>query len=248
MSNLTAAYLNELYKISKKKKIVVAAVLSVAAVALAGLIVSSVNNFMGIRLAGVSGFFVLVLQVLNYTLIPLFTAFICIDMFSGEFGGEHTVKLTLTRPVSRLKVYLSKVLAAATFIAANLLFVMILSYLVSFFIKGTSVSFGNIFIMYVASFFPLLIFALMVMLISNLARGSASSFMLSLLAFLMFVALQFIFPAYDSFFFTTAFDWYKLFWGSFINVQKIFRVFLILLGYGLVFFSAGYYLFDKKDI
>lgn len=247
MSNLTAAYLNELYKVSKKKKILVAAVLSVVAVTLAALIVSSVNNFMGIRLAGVAGFFVLVLQVLNYTLIPLFTAFVCIDMFSGEFGGEHTIKLTLTRPVSRFKVFLSKVLAVATFIAANLVFVMLLSYAASFFIKGANVSFGNILMMYVASFFPLMVFALMVILIANVARGSASAFMLSLVAFLATIALEIVSGDYGSFFFTSAFGWYGLFWGSFINIAKIIRVFLILLGYGLVFFSAGYYLFDKKS-
>lgn len=248
MSNLTAAYLNELYKVSKKKKILVSALLSIVAVMLAALIVSSVNNFMGIRLAGAAGFFVLVLQVLNYTLIPLFTAFVCIDMFSGEFGGEHTIKMTLTRPVSRFKVFLSKVLAVATFIAANLIFVMLLSFLASFFIKGASVSFGNVLMMYAASFFPLMVFALMVILISNLARGSASAFMLSLVVFLASIALQTIFFKYESFFFTSAFGWYTYFWGNYINVAKIIRVFFMLLGYGLVFFSAGYYLFDRKDI
>ncbi len=247
MSSLKSAYCNELYKISKKKKIIVAAILSIAAILLAGVIVSSINNFMGIRVTGKTEFAIMVLSVLSRTLIPLFTAFICIDMFGGELA-DGTIKFTLTRPVTRLKVYLSKMLAVATFILANLLFVMVVSLIISLFVNGGNVGFLHVIVAYVASFFPLFVFALLVMLISNIVRGTTSAFMLTILVYLVFLGLQFGFSGYQSFFFTSMFDWYNLFLGSFINWQKIFRVLLIFAGFGLMLFGAGYYLFERKQI
>lgn len=247
MQMLKAAYLNELYKISKKKKIVVAAVLSIASVVLAGLIVAGVNNFMGIKVTGTSEFSILVLSVLNCTLIPLFTLFVCIDMFTGEFV-DHTIKQTLTRPVSRIKVFSSKVLAAATFILADLLFVMIVSLAVSFAIQGMSLSVGKVFVAYLTSFLPLFVFALFVIVVANITKGTASAFLISVFAFLVFSGLGMVFGHYQSFFFTSMFDWYTLFIGSYVNWHKILRVLLILCGCGMMFFAGGYYLFDKKDI
>lgn len=180
MSSLRAAYINEIYKLSKRKKLMVSCVLSVAAVLVAALIVGVANNFMGIRITGESEFSILVLSVLNYTLIPLFTIFICIDMVGGEFSNQ-TMKMVLTRPVSRIKVYLSKAMAAATFIIVNLLFIMVTSLIISLFIKGTLAGIGRIFIAYVASFFPLFVFALFTMIISTVFRGTGSAFFLSIL-------------------------------------------------------------------
>lgn len=247
MSSLRAAYINEIYKLSKRKKLVVSCILSIVAVLVAALVVSFANNFMGIRITGESEFSILVLSVLNYTLIPLFTIFVCIDMVGGEFSNQ-TMKMVLTRPVSRVKVYLSKALAAATFILVNLLFIMVTSLIISLFINGSLAGVGRIFVAYIASFFPLFVFALFTMIISTIFRGTGSAFFLSILCFLICNVLGLFFNQLQSFLFTTAFDWYTLFLGSYINFQKIFRMFMILVGLGLMFFGIGYYLFDRKNL
>ena len=246
MTTYRASYINELYKMKKKKKINIALILFTLAVVFAAIIVYSLNNIAGIKVTGSSEFSILVLSVLSYTLIPLFTAFICIDMFSGEFAN-HTIKLTLTRPASRLKIFTAKILAAATFIISNLMFVMVLSFVISFFIKGTTMSILKIITAYIAVFLPLFIFALLVIVIANITKGSTSAFMLSILVFLVFNGLEIIFPHFKSFLFTSSFDWYGLFLGSYINYSKIFRVFFILSGYAIMLFGIGFYLFDKKD-
>lgn len=247
MSSLKAAYMNEIYKMSKRKKLIVSCVLSVLAVLVAALIVGVANNFMGIRVTGDSEFAILVLSVLNYTLIPLFTILVCIDMVGGEFSSQ-TMKMVLTRPVSRLKVYAAKALAAATFIAVNLLFVMVTSLIVSFFIQATMLGIGKILAAYLASFFPLFVFALFTMMISNILRGTGSAFFVAVLFFLLCNILGFFFNHLQSFLFTTAFSWYTLFLGNYINFHKIFRMFMILLGLGLMLFGIGYYLFDRKNL
>ena len=54
-------------------------------------------------------------------------------------------------------------LAAATFILGNLLFVMVVAIIGSFFVKNSMLSIGSVIADYLASFFPLLIFELFVM-------------------------------------------------------------------------------------
>lgn len=247
MNRFRAAYINELYKISKKKKITVAAILSVAAVLIGAVIVTSVSNFAGIKVTGKSEFSILVLSVLCYTLIPLFTMFVCVDMFTGELA-EQTVKQTLTRPVSRLKVFSAKVLAVGSFLLANLLLVMLVSLAASFVIGATSLSIWKVFVAYLAEFFPLMVFALLVILIANLMRSTAGAFLISLVCYLALLGFSVVFSQYQSFFVVSFFDWYTLFLGSYINFYKILRVLLIFFGCGIMLFAAGYYLYDRRDI
>lgn len=247
MEILKAVYINELFKMSKKKKITAGLIFSVLSVMVLAIIVYSVNNFAGIRVTGSSEFPIMVLTILSYSLFPLFTAFICIDMFAGEFS-DHTIKLTLTGPASRVKVFFGKILAAATFLIGNLAFVMVLSVITSFFINRSIPNLFKVLISYMMAFIPIFIFALVVILIANLAKGTTSTFMLSIALFLVISGLSLVFPQIQSFLFTSAFNWYRLILGSYINYSKIFRILLILLGYGIMLMAAGYYFFEKKDI
>lgn len=247
MQTLKSVYINEIFKISKKKKFNLAFIFSFLLVIVAAIVVYSLNNFAGIRITGSSDFSIMVLSVLSYTLFPLFTAFISIDIFAGEFADD-TIKFTLTRPASRFKVFLGKILAIVSFIVANLIFVMVLSLVASVFVNGSMPSFLKVLISYIMEFFPIFIFALVVVFVSNIAKGTTSAFMLSVFIFLVFNGLDIAFPYLKSLLFTSAFDWYRLILGSYINYNKILRIFLILLGYGIMLFTAGYYLFEKKDI
>lgn len=247
MESLKAVYINEMFKISKKKKFAAALIFSILSVAIAVTVVYSLNNFAGIRITGSSEFSIMVLTVLSYSLFPLFTAFISIDIFAGEFA-DNTIKFTLTGPAPRIKVFLGKILAIVTFISVNLIFIMILSITASLFMNGGISNFFKIILSYMMAFFPIFIFALVVVLISNITRGTTSAFMLSVLVFLGLNALGLVFPYLKSLLFTSAFDWYRLILGGYINFSKIFRVFLILLGYGIMLFTGGFYLFEKRDI
>lgn len=247
METLKAVYINEMFKISKKKKVISSLIVSLISVAVAAIVVYSLNNFVGISLTGSSEFSVMVLTVLSYSLLPLFTAFICIDMFAGEFV-DHTIKFTLTGPASRLKVFLGKILVIATFIIGNLILVWLFSVFLSLIINGGITNTFRVLLSYFMAFLPIFIFALTVVLISNFTRGTSSAFMFSVFIFLVLNGLGLAFPHIKSFLFTSSFDWYRLILGSYINFGKIFRMFFILLGYGIMLFSAGYYLFEKKDI
>lgn len=247
MNSLKAAYINEMYKISKKKKLIVAGILAATVLLLAAAAVMSIDSLMGIRLSSSGNFALLVLPFLMYTLIPLFSAFICIDMFSGEFTGE-TIKLTLTRPASRFKIFVAKTLASATFIAAFLLFTLSLATLVSAFFGITVKSVSDAITAYIAAFVPLFVLSQLVILISNISRGSASAFMLSIIVFIGLKVLEMTFPQTRSFLFTAGFDWYNIIIGVSTNLGKIMRIFALFLGYEIAFFSAGYHFFERRSI
>lgn len=247
MKALKASYINELYKLFKKKKITVSAIVLVAATVLCGVVTSLLGSFMGISLMGRSAFITAVLSVMNQTLLPLLTVFICADMFAGEWG-EHTMKQTLTRPVTRGKIYLAKLLAAATFIMGSLLLVFAVGSLLSFALQTTSFGFFKVLWAYLVSAVPLIVFALLVSVIANITKNSTVAFLTAVILFLLLSGFGLYFAGYQSFFFTAFFNWYTLFIGSYVNVSRILRLFLIFVGSGTMFYGIGYTLFERKEL
>ena len=247
MHNFKAAYINELYKISKRKKITAAAIMCLIVIAAGACISCTVNNFMGINITGKSEFSLMILPVFTNAVIPLFTAFVCIDMFCGEVSA-NTLKTTLLTPVPRIKVYSAKVCAAFTFAAAMLLFTMAVSFLTSVVIGHTQFKIIKIILSYVISIIPLAAFCTLAVAVANIAKGSGSSFMLCVVIFLVFKILEIFNPAYSSLFFTSGLNMYVLLNAPFIVFTKLIRLVIISVGYIVMLFSAGFMLFDRKEI
>ena len=116
------------------------------------------------------------------------------------------------------------------------------------FIGATSLGIGKVILAYLAEFFPLAVFALLVIFVANALRSTAAAFLISLVCYLVLLGLSVTFSQYQSFFIVSFFDWYTLFLGSYLNLYKILRVLLIFFGCGIMFFAAGYYLYDRRDI
>lgn len=250
MPGFSAAFINEAEKLLKKKKLIAAVILSILAVVLGQIAVTVIKHSLGLRVAGSTEFPLVVLSVFSYTILPLFATFVAIDMFNGEFSS-NTMKITLTRPVSRLSIFSAKVLNIALFIAANLVFVMLLSLITGFLFNMSTDSLMGIFrvmLSYAATFLPVFVFSLLVVLLSNLLRGGLAVFFLSVLAFISLTFMGIVFSSYSSFFITSMFDWYTLWISESMNGYKIIRQLLIMVGCGMMLFAAGFHLFDSKDI
>lgn len=250
MEGFKAAFINESVKLLKKKKMMAAVILSILAVLVGQIAVTTIKHGLGLRVVGSVEFPIVVLSFITYTLLPLFAIFVAIDMFNGE-SSSNTMKITLLRPVSRFGVFSAKVLNLALFIAGNLLFVMILSLLAGFIFNPSSASVAGILkvvLSYGLTFFPVFVFALIVVLLSNVIQGGLAVFFLAILVFIVFNSVGIVFSSYSSFFITSMFDWYTLWISESINVFKIVRQILIMSGCGMMLFTTGYYLFDRKDI
>ena len=125
------------------------------------------------RLAGSAEFPLIVLPFFVYTILPMFATFVAIDLFNGEYSAG-TMKITLTRPVSRFSVFTAKVTSVALFILGSLMFVMLVSMLAGFIFNPVSAAFMGLVraaAAYLVSFLPVFVFALLVILLSNLVRS-----------------------------------------------------------------------------
>lgn len=249
MAVFQATLINELEKLSKKKKALLAFILSLAVIVIGQILVVGVRSGFGIRGAGSVEFPILVLSVVVNSILPLFTALVAIDCFSGEFSN-NIMRFTLTRPVSRFKIFLAKVTAISLFILTNLLLLLIFSTIAGFLFNANSASlasFGKTVITYLVSLIPLLVLALGIVLLANILKSGTSVFFVSILVFLVLKGAGILFPQFSSLLITTHLDWYHLWLANSFPLDKILRGFLLMLGYAIIFFTAGYYLFDNKE-
>ncbi|MFU0825102.1 ABC transporter permease [Clostridium sp.] len=249
MAGFKAALINELEKLYKKKKVMVAALMSLIFVILGQLSVVILRSGFGVRGASSNEFPLLVLSVVVNSILPLFTTLIAIDSFSGEFS-QNTIKITITRPVTRLKFFTAKVIAIMIFVLVNLLFVMIISTITGVVFNSNSFTLHSIIrilISYLVTLIPMTVLALVIVLLTNILRNGISIFFASIIIFIVFKALGIIFSSYSSLFFTNMLDWYRLWIMSNVSFLKIFRQSLLMLSYIILLFTGAYYLFDKKD-
>ncbi|MGI6120588.1 MAG: ABC transporter permease, partial [Desulfosporosinus sp.] len=233
----------------KKKKALVAVLLSLAVIVIGQLAIVGVRSGFGLRGAGSVEFPILVLSVVVNTILPLFTALVAIDSFSGEFS-QNSMRITLTRPVSRFKIFTAKITAIIIFILVTLLLLLIFSLLAGFIFNTNSATLGSLsrtVLSYFVSLLPLIILALGIVLLANLLKSGISVFFVSILVFIVLTILGVVFSRYSSLLITTQLGWYNLFLVNSFPLEKIVRQFLIMLGSGIMLFTAGFYLFDKRE-
>lgn len=249
MGGFKATLINELEKLSKKKKGIVAVVLSVILIIAGQFTLIGLRKGFGLRGAGSGEFPILVLSIVVNSILPLFTALVAIDSFSGEFS-QNTMKISLTRPVTRFKFFTAKLSAVMIFVLANLLMIMVLSIIVGIIFNTNSFSLQSllrIVISYIVTAVPMLVLALIIITLTNILRSGISVFFLSILIFIAFKALEIVFSRYSGLFFTSMLDWYNLWLMDTLPISKIFREFLLMCSYVIILFTGSYYLFDKKD-
>lgn len=185
MVEFKAALINETEKLYKKKKVLVAVILSVITIVIGQLAVIALRSNLGLRGTSSMEFPILVLSVAVYSVLPLFTALVTIDSFCGEFS-HNTMKIAITRPISRLKFFTAKLAAITIFIFSNLLLIMVFSIITGALFNANSFTLGGIIkiiVSYAVTLIPMIIFALVIILLANIFKSGAGVFFLSILVF-----------------------------------------------------------------
>ena len=249
MAEFKATLINEIEKLYKKKKVLVAVAVSLIFIIIGQLSIVGLRSGFGVR--GVSGneFPLLALSLVVNSILPLFTALVTIDSFSGEFS-QNTMKIAITRPVTRLKFFTAKIVSIMIFVLVNLIFVMIFSSLAGAIFNASSITleaFIKILVSYLVTLMPMLVLSLVMVFYTNIIRSGIGVFFLSILTFIIFKALGVVFSSYSGIFFTSMMDWYRLWIMNDISWIKIFRQFMMMCSYVILLFTGSYYLFDKKD-
>lgn len=249
MVEFKAALINELEKLYKKKKALVGIILALFFIIIGQIFISLIRNNFGVQGVSSNEFPFLILSIITNTLLPLFVALVTIDSFSGEFS-KNTMKIVLTRPVSRLKIFSAKIASIVIFIFSILMLTMIFSIISGLIFNSNSFSFTGfveVMLSYIVTLFPMAVLCLMIVLFTNIIKSEVGVFFLSILVFISLKAFGIFFSAYSGLIFTSMLNWYNLWIMDTIPVFKILREFFILLSYSIILFTGGYYLFDRKD-
>jgi len=250
-----ASYRNELDKlISRKKYIVFLCIGAGICLLWAGLgqLVSGIAGQLGVFGATLSmtlmptpmGALPIFLQVI----VPFLMFMGITDLITVE-SADNTIKAMICRPIERWKLYFSKILAVVTYSAVYLACVFIVCAVLNQ-IFGKPLGIVDLLIAlasYALTLAPLAILAAFAALVALFGRSGTLTMFVLLFFYLLLNALPLFFPLLNEMLFTSYLGWYRLWIGVLPGTAKLIHMLLIVLGYGVVFVTAGSLVFDKKD-
>ncbi|MBS1607850.1 MAG: ABC transporter permease subunit [Bacteroidetes bacterium] len=199
--------------------------------------------------------------------VPLLIALVAGDSIAGE-ANMGTLRLLLTKPVSRTRFMFAKFLATLIYTLLLLLFMAILSLPVSLSVFGSSdliimksemvviLDSHDVLWRYFAAFgfaaIAMTTVASLAFLLSVFAENSIGPIVATMSVVILFTILTTmdipLFNAVKPFLFTNHMLNWKGFFEEPVNYKSIFKSGLLLMGHIIMFVSAAIFVFRKKDI
>ncbi len=253
MSLFTSTFKNELKKLFKKKKFTVFLILEIILCVLAILSTLGIQKVTNGELSANLFFANLPLTMLRFFLqvyIPLIVIMAVSDLFSGEFS-DGTIRSAFMRPVSRLKIYGAKILSvfSVALVYLFVLFVMTTGMKVvtgSFTMASASVLYG--FLAYFINLIPLMILILFLTFVVQFSTSPSLSIIVSIILYIGLNILSFIIPPVSGLLFTDYMLWHNLWLGISLPLFPLMSKIMLLVSYGIIFGSMGYYYFEKREV
>jgi len=251
MSSFLASYQNEWTKLISRKKYIVFICIGLGLCLLWTGLGRLITNF-----AMQQGGFMLTLTPTPMGTLPFFLQLmIPFLMFMGVTdlitveGADNNMKAMIYRPVERWKLYSSKILAVVTYAALYLACVFIVSTVLNQ-VFGRPIRLSEFFsslASYALTLVPLAILASFAALVALLGRSGTLTMFLLLMAYLLLSVLPVFFPVLNEMLFTSYLGWHRLWIGALPGASKMVHMLLIVFGYGVVFFTAGSLMFERKE-
>jgi ABC-2 type transport system permease protein len=249
MHSLKAGIVNEALKIISRKKAVffllIAAILPVAAVP----VISRVQSGFGIAAVASADFPLLMLNLYTALFLPLILFMTASDLFAGEIG-DKTMRITLTRPISRFKVFVSKHVSMFLYTLLYLTVALASSTISSLFLaeKGDlPKGLLNSAAAYGLAAVPMFTLGVVAVFLVQFFKNGSGALTVCILVYALAKGISFVFPQLTVYSPTAYTDWYQLWIGSSVAAGKIASIFMFLMACSILFFTAGYYMFDKKE-
>ncbi|WP_088228839.1 ABC transporter permease subunit [Desulfosporosinus sp. FKB] len=247
MDSLKANIINEVRKLFLKKKTIVYLVLMAIMSFLTAFFIATIQAKLIFIAVNSFSYPLMLLAIFTNIFLPLFVFMAASDLFSGEVA-DRTLKLVLTMPVSRFKIYLSKIVAVSIYVILNFILIFLVSMLSAFCLKITITSITSVVVGYLADIIPALILVIFASFIAQFFRSGSTALISSIFIFIGIKALSLFNTLLNNNIFTTYLNWYSLWLPNGTNLLRGLNLLLLLLAYGIIFFTVGYYLFDKKEI
>jgi ABC-2 type transport system permease protein len=179
-------------------------------------------------------------------LIPLFLFVAVADLFAGELEKGT---LIFVRPIQRMEIYFSKILALAILIALQLvMFFTITALSILLFGNQFQVSdVSRLFFSAIISGPPLLAITVLAAFIAQFFKSSAATVGIGMFMYLLMFVLPFLIPRSLYLFPTAYLDWFQL-WNENVSIQWMVQSSLYLISFITLFFAMGYYMFKRKEV
>lgn len=239
---------NEFCKLLARKKYFVFFIIEIAICVLLLLVESAIIRVSkGLVNVGIVDMSLMMLTFFIQVYIPLVIFMASCDLFSSEVQ-DGTIRAVLMRPVSRFKIYLGKITAimlmALAFLASLFITTILLEALFSGGIRSFWISFGA----YILDIVPLYILVLMAVFVNQFTKSSTLAMFLLILIYALLSIIGIFIPQLSGLLFTGYSQWHNIWIGQTIPFGPMLAKTGLLAGYGIIFMSAGYYLFDRREI
>ena len=186
-----------------------------------------------------------VLDLFISILLPLFIFIAATYLFTGE-GEQGT--LFQVRPISRIELFLTKNFAICLIVGIQLLTVW-LSIMVSSAILGQSFQLSMILTSlgaFLVSWVPLIVLTALAILLAQIVNSSIIAIASMIFLYLVMVFLPYVLPTIMYLLPTSYIDWYMQWHGN-VSFLWIVQTVTYLCSSFALFFSTGYYIFNKKE-
>lgn len=249
MNIILTGTINETYKIFSKKKFVFLFSVSILVTIAASMINLLTGRNLGVSLLNNANLPVTVLNFMSSLLLPLFILMLTSDLFSGEFS-DNSIVMSLIRPITRNKLYISKILAIGISILCLLLGTFMVSFIASLFGGNLNDILSKLpanLISYISAVIPMLLIAIISAFVAQFTKSGSLTVVIMILASILMSAVSIFAPEAVPFLPTTYLTWYQNFYSE-VNFTLVINEFLYILAYGIIFMFAGTYLFQQKDM
>lgn len=249
MQPFVANLKNELFKLSRRKKYIVFLILGALVCVGSALRVLAADLILDeslpreLLVGGLTGENLLFLLLL---FLPLMALMGCCDLFAGE-QADHTLRFSLMRPVGKGKLFFSKAAAVFLLCLFDLVVLLAVSAAAQLIMGGGSKGVARSVASGLLDLVPLAVLILFFCLINQLVKGSGLAVLVCLAVYVALVVVGTYVPAAGGLLFTGYLRWHNLWVGVTLPFKAMLTRIGILAGYGLVFGSCGYLLFDRKE-
>ncbi len=178
-------------------------------------------------------------------LLPLFVFIGATDLFTGD--GERGT-LFQVRPISRIELFLSKLMA----INILVLFVLLLEWLsviISSAVFDKTFHFSTIPLSlgaFCISWFPIIVISAFAIMIALFVNSSVLAISTMIVLYLIMIFIPYLLPNSLYLLPSSYLDWY-MHWIGEVSIRWVFQTVTYLCSSFGLFFSLGYYMFNKKE-
>ncbi|MGC5325776.1 ABC transporter permease subunit [Brevibacillus sp. SYSU BS000544] len=239
---------NEWQKLTSRKSNLAFLVLLFALPVLVSFLLGDIQERFGFLAADASNFPLFMLNLSTVLVIPIFICKAAADLFADEWqrGG---MKFSLAFPISRWRVYVSKLAAIGVFVCGLIVALYIGSVLGGFtyMASGSWAAFFQGLIAYMSSWFSLMTLAVFFTYLNQFLKSSNTSMTLSILLYLGMQITALLEPSIAPVLPVTYLDWYEPLLDTPLSLRNVTNI-LYLLSFSGFFFLLGYDRFNKREL